>query len=359
MSRGRFLVPAPSRRRLSLCLVLGCALLGCALLVPRQARAAVQLVPAGKPIALAKASGRVDDVIHLRDGTVLVRDSDFENPEAQGLELYGRSGRLIRRLAGYGRSPGSFYRLKDVAVTSGATIWAADVIGRLTFLDLRGKLLGTKLIQNPGYQVDRLAIDERRGFFFLGGCLPREGFLDLGCVLVHQYRIRDKAYVRSFLPTDPDVLARNHVALQDVAIALDGMGRVFAADAPALKLHRVDPRSGATKTFPLRSRTLRPPPALDKTSEAALRAYESSDLVARIVVAGGHVVVSVRRPAKQGFLLAVFNLDGAQVGVDLPSPGELVGKTAEGKLLFARRAGSGYEIRKYGLAPRADSKGAR
>ncbi|HEX5757666.1 MAG TPA: hypothetical protein VF121_00585 [Thermoanaerobaculia bacterium] len=319
----------------------------------------MQLTPAGEPITLAKAGGRVDEVIVLRDGTHVVRNSDFENAEDQSLELYDRSGRLIRRLAGYGRSPGSFYRLKDVAVTAGTTIWAADIIGRLSFLDLRGKLLGTKLIQNPGYQVDGLAIDEGRGFFFLSGCLPTAGFLDRGCVLVHQYRIRDKAHARSFLPTDPDVLTKNHVALQDVAIALDGMGRVFAADAPVLKLNRVDPRSGATRTFPLRSRTLRPLPTLDKTSEAALRAYESSDLIERIVVAEGYAVVSVRRPAKRGFLLAVFTLDGVQVGVDLPSPGELVGKTAEGKLLFARRVGTGHEITKYGLATRADPKGAR
>lgn len=348
------MILGPSQRCLSLFLVLGCILLA-----PRQSRAAVQLIPAGTPITLAKAKGRVDEVILLRDGTYLVRDSDYENAEAQGLELYDRSGRLVRRLAGYGRSPGSFYRLKDVAVTAGMTIWAADVIGRISLFDLRGKLLGTKLIQNPGYQIDGLAIDERRGLFFLSGCLPTAEFLDRGCALVHQYRIRGKAYMRSFLATDPDVLRKNHVALQDVAIALDGRGRVFAADAPVLKLNRVDPRSGATRTFPIRSRTLRPPPTLDKTSEAAFKAFESSDLIERIVVADGHAVVSVRRPAKQGFLLAAFTLDGVQAAVDLPSPGELVGRTAEGNLLFARRVGPGHEIREYRLAPRASSKGAR
>lgn len=320
----------------------------------------VELVPAGKAVVLRKPTGQVDEVVVLDGGTLLVRDSNYRRQETQALELYDGSGRRIRRLGGFGHSPGSFYRLKDVAATSDGVVWAADVIGRLSFFDPRGKMLGTKLVQNPGYQVDGLAIDEARGFFYLGGCLPTSRFLDRGCLLVHQYRLRGKVYVRSFLPTDRDVLAKNQVALQDVALALDGRGRLFAVDAPALKLHRLDPQTGATKTFPIRSRRAREVPAIPATSEAALRAYEDSDLLERVLVVGEHVVVVIRRARARGFL-AVFRVEGEQVGIDLPPPGDLVGKTRDGLLLFAQPVRGAFELRRYALrgirAPRRAPQG--
>lgn len=315
----------------------------------RGASASVELVPAGEPVVLAKTAGQVDEVVVAPGGALLVRDADYTRPETQSLELYDSAGRLLRKLGGFGRSPGSFFRLKDVAATSDGTIWAVDLVGRISFFGPRGKLRSTKLVQNPGYQVDGLAIDEGRGFFYLSGCLPTAEFLDRGCQLVHQYRLADKEYVRSFLPSDPEVLAKKQVALQDVSLALDGRGRVFAADAPALKLHRVDPRTGATQVFPIRSRRMRPAPAIDGTSEAARRAYESSHLVERVLVAGDLAVVAVRRGRAGDSLLAFFDLEGEPVGIDVAPPGQLVGKTPDGLLLFAERVRGGFAVRRYSV----------
>lgn len=300
----------------------------------------------------------MDEVLLVPGGGTLVRVSDFWHPEKQSVQAFDAQGRPARRIGGFGPSPGSFFRLKDIALTAVGTIWVADVVGRLSFFSQSGQLLSTMLVQNPGYQVDGLAIDEARGVFYLSGCLPTAVYVDKGCTLVHQYRLADRSYLRSFLTTDPEVLTKNLVALQDVTIALDGRGRVFAADAPVRKLYRIEPRTGRVGSFPIRTHTMPAVPRIDSSSSASAAAYRNSYLIDRVIVAGEYAVVSVRRPAEAGYLLAIFTLDGEQVAVDLPSPGQLVGRTPAGDLLFASKTPAGHEIARYTFEPGQPARAA-
>lgn len=312
--------------------------------------AVIEILKAGPPLLLAKPAGRIDQATVLPDRGVLVRDSDFGHPETQALELYDPTGRRTRRIGGFGRSPGQFYRLKDVALTRKGEVWVADIVGRLSFFDLQGKILGTRLIQNPGFQVDGLALDEARGYFYLSGCLPKAVYLDGGCRLVHQFRLADKTYIRSFLETDPEVLEKGLFGLQDSLLSLDDQGRIYAADKPVFKLSRVDPSTGEVRVFPIRSRQVKPVPVV-RDPAAARSVYRSSFLVHRVLASGPYVVVSIRRPAQKGFLLEVFTQAGEQVGTDLEVPGTLVGKTRQGDLLFAGRTQRGYELTPYRIRP--------
>ncbi len=323
------------------------------------AGAGVRLERTARQALLREPPERVDEVITALGAGTLVRSSDFWHPEKQSVQFFDEQGRVARRIGSFSPSPGGFFRLKDIALTADGTVWVADVIGRLSFFRATGQLLGTMLVQNPGYQVDGLAIDEARGVFYLSGCLPTSVYVDKGCSLIHQYRLADRTYLRSFLATDPEALSKNLVGLQDVAVALDAHGRVFAADAPVLKLNRIEPDTGRVRTFPIASRRIQPVGRIELSSAAARAAYRDAYLIDRVAVAGEHVVVSVRRPAAAGYLLAVFTLDGEQVAVDLPSPGQLVGKTPAGELLFGAKIPEGYEVGRYRLGIQPAGSGGR
>jgi hypothetical protein len=224
----------------------------------------------------------------------------------------------------------------------------------VTLFGDQGAFLGTKLVQEPGFQIDAIAVDPERGLFYLGGCLPVATYVDFGCRLVHQYRLKDRKYLRSFLKSDAEAVANGLMPLSDIAIDADRQGRVVAVDAPSFKLLRVDPRGGGEESFPIESRKARPIGKLGETKD--LKAlYRSSFLVERVVAAGPWVVVAIDLPEKAGSLLQVFDERGRQVAVDRVPPGKLVGKTAAGGLLFAARKNGGWEIAEYSLAaaPRA------
>lgn len=302
--------------------------------------------------ALKKASGRIDQVVPLPSGGFLVRDADLLNEHTQALEVYDASGRFVRKIGGFGPRPGSYQALKSIAV-SGGTIWVADLIGRLSFFDLQGKLLGTKLIQQPGYQVEGIALDEARGRAYLSGCLPTHVYLDRGCKVVHQYDLKNTKYLRSFLDNDPQIQERNTLAFSDNSLDVDPQGIVWTVDAPVLKLVRVDPRSAKTQAFPIRSNTAKPIAKVEAGSDIN-GIYDNSYLVERVLVAGGHAVVSIRGPKGSSGLLAVFDAHGRQVATDIKPPGKLVGKTREGRLLFATGLkGGGFEIGEYSLSLKA------
>jgi len=308
-----------------------------------------------KRTPLVKPSGRVDQVIPLPSGGFLVRDADFQQEKTQTLEVYDAAGRRARRIGAFGQRPGSYYRLKGIGL-SGGTVLVADVIGRVTLFGEQGAFLGTKLVQAPGFQIDGIAVDPERGFFYLGGCLPVKTYVDFGCQLVHQYRLKDRKYVRSFLKSDPDAVAKGLTALSDIAVDVDGKGRVVAVDAPSFKLLRVNPQGGGEEAFPIQSRKARPNGKLGESRD--LKAvYRSSFLVERVVAAGPWAVAVIDLPGKSGSLLQVFDERGRQVAVDLDPPGKLVGKTAAGNLLFAARKGNGWEIAEHSLAAAPAVKG--
>jgi hypothetical protein len=136
---------------------------------------------------LSKPAGRIDQFAALPDGTFVVRDANFHDPATQALEVYGRDSRLVRKISAFGTEPQQFLRLRGMAVAANGNIWIAD-LSRLMQFGADGRLIGTTLIQKPGYQIKALALDEAHGYMYLAGCLPLKVFLDAGCQLVHQYK---------------------------------------------------------------------------------------------------------------------------------------------------------------------------
>ena len=61
-----------------------------------------------RSIDLNKSKGQVDQLIELPDGSLLVRDSTLEPLDAQSVELYDRSGNLIRKIGSFGQEPGHY-----------------------------------------------------------------------------------------------------------------------------------------------------------------------------------------------------------------------------------------------------------
>jgi hypothetical protein len=318
-----------------------------------------------RDLPLQKTEGRVDQVVE-RAGSLVVRDSDYWQEEQQVIEVYATDGERQGVIGRFGRSPGQYFRLKDLEVASDGTLWVADVLSRITTFDPAGKLQKTLLVQRPGYQVHDLVLDERRGYFYVGGCLPTQTYLDLGCLLLHQYRLRDRRYIRSFVETDPEALEKRLLALQDVVLALDSRGRVFVADAPIFKVIRLEPKSGESVVLPLTSRIVRPAPALDPRAapEVARKRFSEAFLIDRLAISGGCLVVSIRRPADTGHLLTVIDAEsGESLLVDHPAPGRLVGERGGDGLLFVdRKPGESYRLSQYrleGCAGRGEGVGAK
>jgi hypothetical protein len=291
-----------------------------------------------------KSSGRIDQLIRLPDGGYVVRDSNYRDENAQAVEIYDSDGRFRNKIGRFGKGAGQYYRLKTVAVGQDGTIWVADIANRLTLFASDGRVIATRLIQKPGFQVFGLSLDEQNGVFYLAGCLPNKVYLDLGCKLVHQYAISSRSYGRSYLDTDPEAIHKKLLSLEDYHVDTDGRGVVWAADGPIHKAFRIEPGSGRVQSFPFVSRVATRVPALTPGPNMDINPiYEAAFLIERVLVTGSHVVVSIGQQKTSRYVLQVLGPNGRQLAVDLDSPGRLVGKTSAGNLYFAR----GYDITEY------------
>jgi len=310
-----------------------------------QARADARLLEKMRSLKLAKQSGRIEQVLPLADGGFLVRTSFLRNESGQGIEVYDRRGQFIRKIGTFGKSPGQYYRLKSLALASDGTIWAADILNRVTMFAQDGRLIGTRLVQNPGYHISSLALDEPRGLYYLAGCLPTQVYLDKGCKLVHQYALHAGGYQRSFLETDPEALTKHLLSVEDYQVDVDDRGAIWATDAPVHKLFRVDPGSGAIQVFPFRT-SMATVAALNPAADIdAVGLFEASPLIDRVFAIGQSVIVSIGQLKTGRYVLQVFSRAGKQQAIDMPSPGRLVGRDNSGRLYFAR----GFEITEYRL----------
>lgn len=112
-----------------------------------------------RTIPLNKRSGQVNGVVITRGGLIVLRDANFREETAQAIEIYDSGGRFLRRIGRFGRGPGEYFRLFDIGVDSKGIIWAADK-SRVTRFDASNRILSEKLIQNPGYAVNGLVLDE-------------------------------------------------------------------------------------------------------------------------------------------------------------------------------------------------------
>jgi hypothetical protein len=323
----------------------------------------------GQSVMLRKTSGEVDQVVPLPGGEYAVRDSNFRRPETQAIEVYAHSGSLIRKVGGFGNGPQSFLRLMSVAAQADGALWSGDFARRINRYDPSGKLTGTLLLQKPALSsLTSLALDESRGVFYVAGCLPEHVYIDLGCLLVHQYSLKNNEFLHSFVPTDPALLKGNLQPFEATFIDVDGAGNVWAVDAPIFKILRLNPVSGKVTSFPVRSNIARPTlslPLPKPGEQNQLRAqFDTSFLLWRVLAAGPYAVVSVRKPHDSGYLLQVFDQTGRQVGIDLASPGELAGRTSAGELIFCvPKPPQGFELTEYhvssaqkGVAPHASGR---
>lgn len=300
-------------------------------------------------VVLKKGSGQVDSVYPLSGGNFLVRDADFLNETTQRLEVYGADGRLISKIGSYGEGPGHYLRLGGAAVSFNGIIWVAD-LARISKFDMTGRLLGTTLVENPTYHVTEIALDEPHGFYYLAGCLPNQVYLDLGCKLVHQYRLSDGGHLKDFIDTDPEALAKHLLSLEWYSIDVGESGTVYMTDLPVLKLLRLVPNSGQLTTWRISSRLAKPMPPLASIADPAASALlRSSAVIDRVIALPGVVVVSVRLPGNRGYVLEVFTKSGKQIAEDLQCPGRPVGKTRQGSLIFVTRAKGGFLLGEYSI----------
>lgn len=288
-----------------------------------------------KEYMLEKPSGGVDQAIQMPDGRFLIRDADFLNETGQAIELYDEAGKFVRKIGGFGRSPGQYYRLTDLAVRDNE-VWGIDFQDRrISVFGLDGELKRTRLVQVPAFQPTNLVLDEERGFVYLAGCLPTKTYLDLGCQLLHQYAIDDFKLKRSFWDTDPEALEKSLFSFEYYYIDSTDIGQIFAADAALFKLWRIDPESGEVQSYPIATQQAQPVTALLALNAGEpSKVYEIAYLIDRLVVVKGRVIVSIREPRHSGYLLQVFDLEGNQIATDWEAPGRLVGKSADNRNLF-------------------------
>ncbi len=316
---------------------------------------AVKLNPVGS-VKLAKEAGQIDSVVEGQAGTLLVRDYSWRTHEShQRLEVYEEaSGKQLRTIGRAGRQPGRFVRLKDVWVTHDGAVWIADLIGRLLHFSPSGELRHTRLIENPGYRVKAIVVDEKHGALYLAGCLPLKTYLNEGCSLVHRYSYPELSYQQSFLATDPLAIERRYHPLEDFDLDLDSSGKLWFIDRPIFKLFRVDPENGASVSFPLTSPRFKKPAAIPPRTPSTEneRRRRESYLIDRVLVVEPWVAVSVRHPEGHGYSLAIFDLEGNELSQHLKSPGRLVGKTRQGELIFHQSEAKNFVLQFFKLAKR-------
>jgi hypothetical protein len=300
-----------------------------------------------KTTLLKKPSGHVHQVVAVPSGGFVVRDSNYRDEKSQVVELYSDRGYYCGQFGGFGRGPGQYYRLKSIAVSADQTLWLADVVGRISRFNLEGWLMSTKLIQRPGYQVDWMVLDEARGNYYLAGYLPKKVYIDYGSQIIHKYDLAKDAYRQSFLDNDPGILVKDLTGISDVTVDADARGRLYVVDAPIMKLTMLDPESGKSETIPINSQVVKPINPLASSEQKSDELYENSYLIDRVVVGDAHAVVSVREPKSTGYVLQIFTHDGRQVGSDVASPGQLVGKTPNGNFYFVRQKEGGFELAEF------------
>jgi hypothetical protein len=289
---------------------------------------------------------QIDQVVPLPEGGFVARDSDFESQERQGVFLYDSRGAFLKRIAGYGLQPGQFNRLMSVAVDNKGNIWAANAMpARVARFSSAGKLLGSNLVPNLA-MIFSLGLDPPRNALYVGGFLPLHIRLDKTCLLVHQYAMSGVKYRESFVRTDPDVLSKHQTSLEYETLDVDKYGRVWAADAPVMKLWCVDPKTKRQEFYKIISHVAAPPGLTDPFAGTEyLRALARNASLIRCVLAlNPFVVVALNRPNTKRQVLEIFDMSGGQVGVDIEPPGRLVGKTGNGHALFLRKNGKAAEL---------------
>jgi hypothetical protein len=301
----------------------------------------------GRMVVIQRPKRGLDEVLELPGGQFAIRDSNFKQLAQQAVELYSPQGQFQRAIGGYGQGPGQYFAVKQLGFSrQDQLLWVLDMQGRLSRFDLSGRLANTMLMQKPGYRAFGLAVDEEHRVFYMTGCVAKHYFLTDGCYLLHQYDLAKSSHRKSVLETDPLAMQNNYLGVEDYLVDVDEEGVVYAVDGPIHKWWRVDPAKWSIQEFTVRSNVMTAVPAIDPVmpnKDLAERNY----LIERVLVSARHVYLSVRAPGDGGYYLQAFTADGKQTGVDLRSPGRLVGKSNRRGLWFSRKTASGFELTEY------------
>lgn len=299
-----------------------------------------------RTIDLNKSKGQIDELVELPDGGFLVRDSTFDPLQSQSVEVYSHSGTLLRTIGRFGKEPGRYYALNKIAFSRRHNVvWVGDMMGRISRFDLSGRLIDTVLLQKPGYHPDDIVLDEERDRYYVTGCVALHFYLDLGCQIVHEYELSTNKYIRSFLETDPEAVAKKYFGIENYQIGVAPAGQLYAIDSPIPKLWKIVPGS-KVESFPVPSKVIERIPELDPTKDNS-NVGAQHYLLHKLVVANRTVILSASKKGPDGNFLEVFSFDGRPIALDVPAPGLLLGKSPRDTLWFAQRSPSGFRVAEY------------
>src|SRR5579875_3552232 len=337
--------------RLALLAVVGGAALQLAAWVPGAARRSQKRTAArwagGYTLRIARktmligALPRVIFATERPEGRLTVLSGTFSGPDTVSLAQFDLSGRLIGKLAGTD-IPTGLSRVEGFRVDHLGDTWVSTLYPPELARFSQGSLISAVLLKAIRITYG-LALDETRGRVFVAGCSPRSKPPG-GCLLIHQFTFPGLQYVRSFLPTAPEVLQKRQFSVQTVPIEVGPRGNVWAIDSPAWTLYSIDPSSGRVSSHPIQSRVMPRAGAFDAMGGAEyVRTYmQNAAVPVSIVISGRTVIVCVRRSGH--FWLELFNLSGAQIGTDVPAPGRLVGTGRGDALLFGASSKGGAQL---------------
>jgi hypothetical protein len=327
------------------------SLLGLALATgPSAAYVAGGQPPPQLTVVVRRAVPLLDALPQILRASLLAVDSfavfsDRTDEDFVSLGIFTRSGALVKSLAGNGVSTGLAH-LTSLQVSQAGTLWATTLIpAEVAQLNENG-LLSVRDLQRLKLAYS-LALDEAHGYLYVGGCAPPEHTdVDSPCLLVHQFELNGMKFRRSFLQMDPQVLRNAQVGIQWVHLDVDARGIVWVIDSPAFTLYSIDASSGSITPHPIRSRLAKPAGKLDiLAGDSYVRSYiENSSSPDSVFAVQDLVVVAIRRPGDigtAGYLLEIFDHAGAQIGMDVPAPGKLVGKYGARGMFFGRSAQKG------------------
>ena len=280
-------------------------------------------------------------------GLVLWAQDLTKSPPGQAIEFYSNDGHLIKQIGEVGRGPGKYSVLQGFTIDSNNLIWADDAgQARISKFGLDGSLAGSDLIMNPTFSVQSVLLKPAYGRKYLAGCRTKDGMGNSECIgLVHEYDLQNGKFLRSFIDTtgDKQQIERQHARLQLVTLDSETQSSLFVSDRIARGFWIVDLRSGTSKFI-----TIDMLPLLPDMHEvvAARKAWDTLPTISHIFQIEGDVYVGIRTPSAKSLSTQVhkFTSKGKYLAKTNTTPGTLVGKTLDGKLLFTQKGSTGVTI---------------
>jgi hypothetical protein len=303
-----------------------------------------------REIVLEKKSGTVTQLVVDKKGFLWV-----QNMKEGRIEKYDPNGRLVKVIGGAGQGPGRFLLLISFALDEEkGHVFAVDLQqSRINLFTQEGQFITSWIVARPGYMPDSIVLDGKRGFYYLGGSLPKRRWISEGSLHVHKYKLGTNEYVRSFLETDRSVKEKNLFNFLYVSsLDIDSLGNVYCTLAPVYKIFKIDTRRGTIQTFSGKHRYYKPPPVYPSSlkREELRRLRESWAQADRVLIVRNRFAVlslEIHKPFPYG--LEVFDMNGRVLKTDILTDGALVGKDHEGNLYFAVTRNGRYIIAQYSL----------